>query len=174
MIEGAGGLVADTQTHATADTNGFFYMPKVAGVPTGTPANLATYYANGTPMRYDGTDNRLYAYNSGWQNLTFSPVNPQFSGHISFTGTAPGVSACGTGPSIDAHATDATGTVTVGTVAAASCTVTFNVAYATWNHCRITSQSTIASFAYSYTLAAITVTGTSLVGDQFDYDCDGS
>lgn len=75
MIEAAGGLVADTQTHATSDTNGFFYMPGVAGVPTGVPANLATFYGNGVPMRYDSTDNRLYAYNGGWQNLTPTPLS---------------------------------------------------------------------------------------------------
>jgi hypothetical protein len=87
---------------------------------------------------------------------------------------APAVTACGTGPAIDAHANNKSGTVTVGTVAAASCTVTFaGTGYNTWNHCRVTSQSTIASFAYSYTLTVLTVTGTSLVGDKFDYDCDG-
>lgn len=88
---------------------------------------------------------------------------------------APAVSSCGTSPSIDAKANNKSGTVTVGTVAAATCTVTFaGTGYAAWNHCRVTSQSTIASFAYTYTLTTITVTGTSLVGDLFDYDCDGS
>jgi len=87
---------------------------------------------------------------------------------------APVVSACGTSPAIDSHANNKSGTVTVGTVAAASCTVTFaGSGYTTWNHCRVTSQSTIASFAYSYTKTVLTVTGTSLVGDLFDYDCDG-
>lgn len=100
--------------------------------------------------------------------------NKTLSGHIAYAGSSPAVSACGTSPSIDAHATDTSGTVTVGTIAAASCTVTFASAYTTWNHCRVTSQSVIASFAYSYTLSTITVTGTSLVGDLFDYDCDGS
>ena len=86
---------------------------------------------------------------------------------------APTVSSCGTSPAIDANANDRSGTVTVGTVAAASCTITFASAYASWNHCRVTSHSTIATFAYSYTLSAITLTGTSLVGDLVDYDCDG-
>lgn len=87
---------------------------------------------------------------------------------------APAVTACGTSPSIDAHANNRSGTVTVGTVAAASCTVTFaGSGYTTWNHCRVTSQTTLAAFAYSYTKTVLTVTGTSLVGDLFDYDCDG-
>jgi hypothetical protein len=88
--------------------------------------------------------------------------------------SAPAVTACGTTPAIDAHANNRSGTVTVGTVAAASCTVTFaGGGYTTWNHCRVTSQTTLAAFAYSYTKTVLTVTGTSLVGDLFDYDCDG-
>lgn len=119
--------------------------------------------------------NTLCGSTGGVQAFCFNSAQAEtLSGHLAFTGTSPVVSACGTGPAIDGHATDSAGTVTVGTVAAASCTVTFAAAFSTWNHCRVTSQSTIASFAYSYTLAAITVTGTSLVGDKFDYDCDGS
>lgn len=170
---GAGGFtpIAGAAGTTTA-TNGFFYIPKVAGVPTGVPANLTGLYAGSLPERYDSTDNRLYVYNGSWLNVANAIT--ALPAHISYTGNAPTVSACGTGPAIDAHATDGTGTVTVGTIAAASCTVTFNLPYSTWNHCRVTSQSTIASFAYSYTLSVITVTGTSLVGDKFDYDCDGS
>lgn len=94
-------------------------------------------------------------------------------GSLSFTASNPAISSCGTSPSVDANSSNYAGKVTVGSVAAASCTVTFAAAFNTYNHCRITSQSTIASFAYSYTLSAITVTGTSLVGDLFDYECDG-
>lgn len=93
--------------------------------------------------------------------------------HIKYGGSAPVVSACGTGsPSIDATATDSSGTVTVGTVAA-GCTITFNKAYTTSNHCRVTSQGSISGLAYSYTLAAITVSASVLGGDLIDYHCDG-
>lgn len=93
---------------------------------------------------------------------------------LSFTGSAPAVTACGTSPSIDGKATNNSGTVTVGTVAASSCTVTFaSSGFTTWNHCRVTSQTTLAAFGYSYTTSVLTVTGTSLVGDKFDYECDG-
>lgn len=94
-------------------------------------------------------------------------------GSLSFTASNPVISSCGTSPTVDANSSNYAGRVTVGSVAAASCTVTFASAFNTYNHCRITSQSTIASFAYTYTLSAITVTGTSLVGDLFDYVCDG-
>jgi hypothetical protein len=86
---------------------------------------------------------------------------------------APTVSACGTSPAIDAHANAKSGTVTVGSGAVASCTITFASAYTTFDHCRVTPHSTIAVFAYSYTLAAITLTATSLTSDVVDYDCDG-
>ena len=96
------------------------------------------------------------------------------TGHSYYAGSSPVVSACGTSPSIDTHSTDSSGTVTVGTVAAASCTVTFNVAYTTFVHCRVTAQSFTTAFGYSYTKTAITVTATSLIGEVFDYTCDGS
>jgi hypothetical protein len=94
---------------------------------------------------------------------------------LGFTGAAPAVSACGTSPSIDGNASNNSGTVTVGTVAAASCTVTFAASgYTTWNHCRVTAQSATAAFGYTYTKTALTVTATSLIGEVFDYSCDGS
>lgn len=89
-------------------------------------------------------------------------------------GSAPVVSACGTGsPAIDANATDSSGTVTTGAVAT-TCTVTFNHAYGTFDHCIVTSQSSISGLAYSYTLSAIVVTASVLGGDKFDYRCDGT
>jgi hypothetical protein len=71
----------------------------------------------------------------------------------------------GGSPAIDAHATDNSGTVTAGSGALTSCKVTFNAAYTTWNHCRVTSQQSAAGFAYSYTKSVITVTATSLTSD---------
>jgi hypothetical protein len=93
---------------------------------------------------------------------------------VSFSGGSPTVSSCGTSPSIDSAATNGSGRVTVGTVSATSCTITFLNAFTVSNHCNVTSQGVITGLAYSYTLSAITVTGTSLVGDVIDYRCDGS
>lgn len=59
-------LIANT----TTDTNGFFYLGAAAGVPTGVPANITGAYAHSVPLRYDSTDNRLYAYNGAWRNLS--------------------------------------------------------------------------------------------------------
>lgn len=94
---------------------------------------------------------------------------------LSFSGTAPTVSSCGTSPAIDGHATNFSGTVTVGTGAATSCTITFaSSGFTTWNHCRVTDQSAVTSPGYTYTKTAIVVTATSLIGDVIDYECDGS
>lgn len=62
-------FVPHAQSTATTDTNGFFYLDSVAGIPTGVPADTTGNFANNVPLRYDSSDNRLYAYNSGWINL---------------------------------------------------------------------------------------------------------
>ena len=92
------------------------------------------------------------------------------------TNEAPGFGAgdCGNSPSVDAHANNRSGTITAGAGARGSCTMTFaGSGYANWNHCRVTSQSAMPTLAYSYTLKAITIRGTSVSSDKFDYDCDG-
>jgi len=86
---------------------------------------------------------------------------------------SPPTLTCGTSPSVDANANMASGTVTVGSGTPATCTITFATAYRVYNHCRVTSQAVNASFAYSYTLASLVVTGTGLTG-KIDYDCDGN
>ena len=98
----------------------------------------------------------------------------RFSSHIGYGGSAPTVSSCGISPSIDAHATDASGTVTIGSGTVASCTITFNVAYTTWNHCIVSPHTaSLVAFGYSFTTSAITVTATSLTSAVIDYRCDG-
>jgi hypothetical protein len=86
--------------------------------------------------------------------------------------TPPTVSACGTSPAIDTHANNHTGMVTAGSGTVTSCAVTFPIAYQVWNHCKVSSQSAI-SIGYTYTLAAMTITGASLTGAVFDYSCEG-
>jgi hypothetical protein len=63
--------------------------------------------------------------------------------------------------------------VTVGSTAT-SCTITFAKAYASYNHCRVTSQSSVSGITYSYTTSAITVSASVLGGDLVDYQCDGA
>jgi hypothetical protein len=57
-----------TASGATGMTNGFFYIPAAAGVPTGVP----TAVAGRVPMYYDTTNNKFYVYNGAWKSVLLS------------------------------------------------------------------------------------------------------
>lgn len=94
-------------------------------------------------------------------------------GHFAVQGVAPAVTPCGTSPSIDANASDGEGTVTVGTGVPTSCVVTFAKAFPTYAHCTVTPETALATFGYTYTLSALTITGGALSG-VIDYRCTGA
>lgn len=96
----------------------------------------------------------------------------QLNSHVLSSGTAPILSGCGTGPSIDGD--DFSGTVTAGSTSN-GCTVTFANVYQVAPHCLVTQQtgSLANTFSYSTTVSAITVTETSLGTGKFDYVCVG-
>jgi hypothetical protein len=128
-------------------------------------------------MEFEPNSNFMSFGPAGTMAFYFDGTGPIHYGgsHYDYAGTAPAISACGTGsPAADAHATDASGTVTAGGGVLASCTVTFHAAYSTWNHCVVTPEAADAGFAYSYTKSVLTVTATSLTSEVFDYRCDGS
>lgn len=94
------------------------------------------------------------------------------NGHISMPGTVPGVTCnAGTG-TIDANASDVTGTVTAGS-GSSSCTGTFATAYTTFNHCSVWPHAALSTFGFSYSLTTFTFTATSLTGVVAEYKCDG-
>jgi hypothetical protein len=84
----------------------------------------------------------------------------------------PVISACGGSPALSSGATDNLGQITVGT-ATTTCTLTFAQPFATSVRCTVTSGSTLAAFAYVYSLSAITISATVLGGDLVDYSCAG-
>lgn len=51
-----------------ADTDGFFYIPTVAGTPTGTPTTKTGFVA----MVYDTTNDELYVFNGSWRSAVFT------------------------------------------------------------------------------------------------------
>lgn len=93
-------------------------------------------------------------------------------GHINSTGTLPAVSSCGTSPSI--IGTDSAGVVTVGSVTATGCTVTFQIPLESSNYSlQITSETSLATSlgVSSKTNTGFTVSDGvgSIVGDKIDY-----
>jgi hypothetical protein len=141
---------------------------------SGSNNTLVGNVAGGTTL-LTGSNNILLG--SGVDTLASGTSNEINIGGLIFYNNAsvaaPAVSACGTSPTIDSRANNRSGTVTVGTATPTSCTITLaGSGYSTWNHCRVTSQAVNASFAYTYTLTVLTVTGSALAG-KVDYDCDG-
>jgi hypothetical protein len=55
-------IICGTAAIATNATNGFFYAPTCAGVPTGVPTSIV----GRTPMVWDSTNKRLYLYDGSW------------------------------------------------------------------------------------------------------------
>lgn len=83
--------------------------------------------------------------------------------------TAPGLSSCGTSPSISGN--DVAGEVTMGT-SATGCIITFNAAYVAAPYCTVTWQNTpLASQSYTVSTTAITLTQTSTSSNKVNYHC---
>jgi len=53
---------------ATTATEGFPYMPNVAGAPTGVPTAQTGY----SPFAFDTVNNKLWVYNGGWKGTVLS------------------------------------------------------------------------------------------------------
>lgn len=109
---------------------------------------------------------------------TLSSTSTLFSidrtGHIQTGGDAPLLSSCGTNPSVIGN--DQHGEVTVGSVAATACTITFAHAYPSAPACTITNQSMSVVNAMTYTISgsAIVVSQTGLTSAKLDYICFGN
>jgi len=57
-----------TTAPATTATEGFPYMPAMAGAPTGVPTAQTGF----VPFHYDTTNNKLWVYNGGWKSTTLA------------------------------------------------------------------------------------------------------
>lgn len=88
---------------------------------------------------------------------------------LKFYGNAPAVSGTGT-PAIVAGSTDNAGEVTGGTLAT-SIVITFNMPKTNAPFCTVTPQTLVASFAYTLSTTAITVSETATTGQKVDYTC---
>lgn len=103
---------------------------------------------------------------------TFSSITNQgvsTAAGLQFTGTAPAPTGTGT-PTIVATSTDNAGEVTAGS-SATSVIITFAVAKTNAPFCVVRSQAQVASFAYTISTSAITITQTATSGNLIDYIC---
>lgn len=96
-------------------------------------------------------------------------------GHFAASSTAPTLSSCGTSPSLSSDSSDANGTITVGSVAATACTLTFGSAHTIGTHCVISEQtgSVVNAASYTESLTGFVYSQTGLTSDKLDYICGG-
>lgn len=94
-------------------------------------------------------------------------------GHTLLGGPPPVLSSCGTNPVITGN--DKAGIVTVGSVSATGCTITFAFPYRSTPACIVQNQtgSITNAFNYTVTASAITVSETALTSDILNYQCNG-
>lgn len=97
------------------------------------------------------------------------------NGHLVASSTTPVLSSCGTTPSLSSDSSDLSGTITVGSVAATACTLSFGVPHVTGTHCVISNQSmsVVNAGTYSESLTGFTFSQTGLTSDKLDYICIG-
>lgn len=69
-VADAGNVVVGSAALLTTATDGFLYTTSCPGLPTG----VATSFTGRVPLVVDSSNNRLYFYNSGWQNVANNPA----------------------------------------------------------------------------------------------------
>lgn len=95
------------------------------------------------------------------------------AGYWDATGTIPTLSSCGTSPTSTGNIDRMR--ITVGSVSATGCTVTFPIAFKNIPSCIVTneSMSVVNAMSYAETTSTLTVTQTGLTGDILDASCEG-
>lgn len=108
-----GNVIPRGTAGATGDTDAFWYMPNVAGTPTGTPGHLTGNFANGVPTVYDTTNHRICVYDTAWKCVAVASIAaPTISSGF---GTSPSVTQ-NNGPSSFSVNVGTGGTATSGVV----------------------------------------------------------
>lgn len=136
--------------------------------------NTASSTAGSTAMQF-----AVFASTTRATSCTGTGITCLFSidtyGHISASSTVPVLSSCGTTPTLTPDSSDAFGTITVGSVAATACTLTFGVPHTIGTHCTISEQTGSITNVGSYTesLTGFTYSQTGLTSDKLDYICTG-
>lgn len=147
----------------TAPTNGLI-VEGSTGIGTTSPYATLSVVGSGNPVFAVATS----TVTTGSSNPVFS-IAP--SGHVISYGKLPTLSSCGTSPSVVGN--DADMIVTVGSVVATGCTITFANTWAATPTCNVTEQTGSITNIFSYTISttAIVVTQTGLTGDLLNIMC---
>lgn len=137
------------------------------GVGSTTPTGKLSVNANNTE-----TNSTIFIVGSSTASANTTLFAVSNTGHLYASSTAPTLSSCGTGPGINGD--DHHGYITVGGTATA-CTATFAAPYPARPMCIVTDEtgSITATFSYSVTASAITITDTGLSNNVVDYYCEG-
>lgn len=150
----AAGLIDNMTIGATTPRAGNFTTLTSTSAPSG--AGITALFAS--PPAIGGTASAAGKFT----NLT--------AANLLFTGTAPVPTGTGT-PTIATGSTNGAGEVTAG-ASATSVIITFNGAPLTNPpFCVVRTQAQVASFAYTISASAITVTQTATSGNLIDYIC---
>lgn len=106
--------------------------------------------------------------------MEFGP-NGKIVGKLFSQGSAPALSACGTGAALAAGSTDVAGRITVGTSASAACTLTFSSAWTVAPFC-IYQNNTTGAPANVLTTSTTAMAWSSVLADStsLTYHCIGS
>lgn len=117
-----------------------------------------------------GQWNALFASKQDY--LGFPPLNKNgdvMAGPLNFSGAAPALTSCGTGPAISGN--DQSGEVTMGTGSPTGCVITFASAKLSAPKCVVTWQANLASMGYTVSTTALTLTQTATSSNKVDYYC---
>jgi hypothetical protein len=95
------------------------------------------------------------------------------NGHVVNSDIAPAISSCGT-TGFGVVGNDYAGTITVGTSATTTCTLTFNEAWSLAPSCLVGSNPQLAAFSWVVSTTTIIVTQTSTASNKIAYICVGT
>ena len=184
-----GAQFASLTMSATSTMNGYSLCTSgngiCAGSLTGTTGQLAYFSGTNTAVGTStmvigtngiptiGTGSEVMRITGGFLGVgTTSPISLlTVSGDIATGGDKPTLTSCGTTPTI--RGSDSAGEVTVGSVAATGCTITFAAVKTNAPTCTITNQSssTVNAMTYTISTTALTVSQTGLTGAKINYNC---
>lgn len=153
--------IGATYAGIAAPTSGLIVEGKI-GIGSSSP--VATFSLTSTA----GTKPFLIASSTGVQLFQVDQA-----GHMSASSTTPVLSSCGTGPTIRGN--DNWGEVTVGSVTASGCTITFSTPYINAPSCHVTNQnmSVVNALTYTVSTTALTILQTGLTSAKINYSCFG-